>query len=195
MRGPRNKVLLTPEQEDYLQKNYATVIHHTLCETLGISKRTLVRIARERGLVKDMKAIEGQRRERLSSALRHSIAMDRRKNTGPENGIGSRFQKGYNAIEFFGEEKFREMHRKAQETRRQHFLEDRARYRWGLPLKYRMRVSCQPREKILTRSYLKKRGYILDEDNCIAYWTPETRRATRLEARPRKFYYFKPYQP
>ena len=65
MRGPRNKVLLTPEQEDYLQKNYATVIHHTLCETLGISKRTLVRIARERGLVKDMEAIEGQRRERL----------------------------------------------------------------------------------------------------------------------------------
>lgn len=194
MRGPRNKIILTPEQEEWLDANFATVIHHTICETLGISKRSLIRIARERGLVKDMKAIEGQRRERLSKSLRRSIAMARRKETGSANGVGTRFKKGYKAIDFFGEEKFREMHKKAAETRKRHFTEDQIRYRWGLPQKSRMRVSNQPRQKIQDRCYLKMRGYIMDEANCIAYWTPETRRATRMEARPRRFYSFKPYQ-
>lgn len=52
-------------------------------------------------------------------------------------------------------------------------------------------VTNQPRELILTRSYLKRRGYVLDEGNHIAYWDGQTKRATRLERNP-KFYKFLP---
>ena len=69
-------------------------------------------------------------------------------------------------------------------------IDERMRVRMGKPQLTKMRVTRQPHQKILDRSYLKKRGYILDEVNVIAYWTPETQRATRLEAGPRRFYKF-----
>ena len=194
MTNPTNKIILTQEQEAYLRENYATVIHYTICQELGISKRTLVRLARERGLVKDMEAIEGQRRKRLSEALRHKYMVFGYK--GPaENGSATRFKKGYNARELFGVEKFDRMHKKAVETRKKRLAEERARVTFGLPQRTRLRVKRQPKQKILDRSYLKKRGYILDERNNIAYYTASTRRAVRMEAMPRRYYSFMQWEP
>lgn len=45
---------------------------------------------------------------------------------------------------------------------------------------------------IQTRLYLRKLGYILDDKNLIAYWTPETRRSKKHEDEP-KFYTYKEY--
>lgn len=190
MTNPKNKVILSDEQDMYLVKNYATVLNATLCQELGISARTLARLARERNLQKDMEAIESQRRKKLSESVRRAL---RRKGTirHPENGIKTRFKPGFNPIELFGEEKFREAHKKAIEARKKRFLEEHARVTFGLPQKTKMRVIRQPRQKILDRSYLKRRGYIIDDKENIAYWTDETRRATRLEARPKRFYTFK----
>ena len=89
---PANKIILTPEQEQYLRDNYATVIHHTLCKHLGVSVRTLVRMAKARGLVKDMEAIAGQKSERISAALRHLSRIAKLKHPGPENGKATRFK-------------------------------------------------------------------------------------------------------
>lgn len=195
---PPNKIILTTEQEQYLRDNYATVIHHTLCQHLGVSTRTLVRMARARGLVKDMDAIAGQKAERISAALQHLSRIGGIKCTGPENGKAARFKPGFHAKEFFGEEKFKEMHRKTAETRRKTFREERARVTFGLPQKTRLRVKKQPRQKIYQRYYLKKLGYILDEQNCIAYYTPETTRAVNMERGWSKkynlYYKFKPYE-
>ena len=191
--NPKNKIILTPEQEQYLRDNYATVIHHTLCQHLGISTRTLVRMARARGLVKDMKAIEGQRGERISQALLWLSRLGRIKCSGPENGRATMFKPGYNARELFGEEKYAEMHSKAVEARRRTLREERARVTFGLPQRTKLRVKRQPRQKIQDRCYLKRRGYILDEANNIAYWTESTQRATVLESRPKRYYTFKPY--
>jgi len=187
---PKNKIVLTPEQEQYLRENYATVIHHTMCQYLGISKRTLIRFARQRGLVKDMDAIRGQKGQRISEALRKKYRIYGFKGN-PENGRKSRFKKGYSARELFGEEKLLRMRRQAVETRRKTYREEAARAAFGLPQKTRLRVKKQPRAKILDRCYLKRRGYILDEVNMIAYWTADTARATVLEARPRRYYTFK----
>lgn len=187
------KIVLTPEQEQYLRDNYATVIHHTLCKHLGVSVRTLVRMAKARGLVKDMEAIEGQKRERISAALQHLSRIGKIKCSGPENGKATRFKNGFRAKELFGEEKFAEMHRKAAEARRKTLREERARVSFGLPQKTKLRVKRQPRRKIYQRYYLKRLGYILDEANNIAYYTDATHRATVLELRPKRFYTFKPY--
>ncbi len=190
---PANKIILTEEQDAYLRENYATVINYYICKELGISMRTLVRLARERGLEKDMVAIEGQRRRRMSESIRKTLRARGSKNSSL-NGIETRFKKGYKPKELFGEEKFNEMHRKAVETRKKRFAEDRARYHWGLPQKSNMHVSRQPRQKIQDRCYLKKRGYIIDDTNNTAYYTSETRRAIKMESWPRRFYYFKPYE-
>jgi len=190
---PPNKIFLTEEQEAYLIENYQTLINHTLCQHLGVSTRTLNRLAKERGLVKDLAAIEGQRRERLSVSLKTTFRL-RGGNDHSENGIKTQFKPGFKPRELFGEDKFWAMHRKAVETRKMRFAEERARVSFGLPQRTNMRVKRQPRQKILDRAYLKRRGYVLDEANNIAYFTQETRRATRLEAMPRRFYIFKPYE-
>lgn len=191
--NPTNKIVLTTEQERYLHDNYATVIHHTICQHLGISKRTLVRMARERGLKKDMDAIRDQKGARVSRALKRKYLTEGFK-FNPQNGMKSRFKPGYKARELFGSERFDDMHQRAVETRKQRFAEERARVTFGLPQKTKLRVKKQPRQKIQDRCYLKRRGYILDEANNIAYYTESTHRATILESRPKRFYTFKEYQ-
>lgn len=190
MTDPR---ILTAEEESYLVAHYATTLNRDIAEHLGTSMRTLSRWARKYGLVKDMEAIEEQRKAVISKSVRHALLLRRYKGH-PENGAKTQFKKGYSARERFGEETFREMHRKTVETRRRTYREEKARVAFGLPQKTRMRVRVQPRQKVLDRSYLKKRGYVLDEENNIAYYTEETRRAVRLEAMPRRFYKFKPYE-
>ena len=86
------------------------------------------------------------------------------------------------------------MHRKGVETRKRRFEEDAIRRKWGLPQLTKMRVGKQPRQKILDRSYLKRRGYIIDDSKNIAYYTDTTRRATKLEEMPKRFYEFLPYE-
>ena len=193
MNNPTNKIILTQEQEIWLRENYATVIHHTICKKLGISPRTLVRMARARGLVKDMEAIKGQSAERISVALRRKYLVEGFKYT-PENGMAYRFKPGYDAKAFFGEEEFARMHRKATESRKKTFAVEKARATFGLPQRTRLRVKRQPGKKIQDRHYLKSRGYILDEANNVAYWTENTKRATRLESWPKRFYTFKRWE-
>lgn len=190
---PPNKIFLTQEQEAYLRENYPTTTNYTICGKLGISERTLTRIAREMGLAKDMSVIEAKRREKISKSVRRAFLI-LGGNDHNENGIKTRFKQGFKPVEEFGEEKFKEMHRKAVETRKKRLAEERARVNFGLPPRTRMRVIHQPEQKIQDRSYLKKRGYILDEKNNIAYYTTDTRRCVRLEARPKRFYTFKPYE-
>jgi hypothetical protein len=59
-----------------------------------------------------------------------------------------------------------------------------------------MRVRQEPRAKRHQRSYLKSLGYILDEPNCVADYTPETTRVEKMERgwskRIHNYYTFKP---
>jgi len=76
-------------------------------------------------------------------------------------------------------------------TYKKTFREERARWIFGLPQKTRIRVRKQPHLKTNQRSYLRHLGYIIDEVNNIAYYTEDTRRATRMEAGKCKKCYFK----
>ena len=84
---------------------------------------------------------------------------------------------------------------KRVETYKKTMREERARVLFGLEQKTKMKVKKQPRQKCSKRAYLKKLGYILDEANVIAYYTPETIRAVRMEKQDRKktYYSFKEY--
>lgn len=184
--------MLTPEEEKYLRDNYATTLNRDIVKHLKTSPRTLARWARAMGLIKDMNAIEAQRRILISKCVRHAIAIHSFK-YHPENNLKGRFKPGYNAREFFGEEKFNEMHRKTVESRKRTYAEERARATFGLPQKTKLRVKKQPRKKIEDRYYLKRHGYIIDNAENIAYYTEDTVRAYKLEAGPKRYFSFKPY--
>lgn len=85
--------------------------------------------------------------------------------------------------------------RRRTETFMRMYREEKARSVWGLPPKTRIKVRREPRLKASQRNYLKNRGYIIDQENNIAYYTAETKRAVRMEAytKKRSYYKFKPY--
>lgn len=93
--------------------------------------------------------------------------------------------------------------RRRAETFHRMYREEKARYIWGLPPKTNIKVRREPRLKQSQRTYLRELGYIIDRENNIAYYTPDTKRAVRMEAytKRRSYYKFKPiederqYQP
>lgn len=76
------------------------------------------------------------------------------------------------------------------------FREEQVRRKWGVHQLTKIKVLRQPKQKISQRSYLKHLGYVLDEQNCIAYWTDETTRAVKMERdwskKIHQYYKFKP---
>lgn len=79
--------------------------------------------------------------------------------------------------------------------------DEKIRIKWGLEQKTKRHYRVEPIAKLFQRNRLQRLGYIIDETNLIAYYTPRTHRATRLEAIPRgttkgsihSYYNFRPY--
>lgn len=86
---------------------------------------------------------------------------------------------------------------KRVESYKRTFREEQVRRKWGLQQLTKIKVLKQPKAKCSQRYYLKHLGYILDEQNCVAYYTQETTRAVKMERgwskRIRNYYKFKPY--
>lgn len=86
---------------------------------------------------------------------------------------------------------------KRVETYKKTFREEQVRRKWGLHQLTKIKVLKQPRAKCSQRYYLKHLGYILDEQNCVAYYTEETTRAVKMERgwskRIHNYYKFRPY--
>ena len=160
------KIILTPEQEAWLRETFPVTSSLAVSKQLGVAIATLYRFVRELGLKKDKDYIRSMKQ---------------------------RFQKGHNSWASLDEHEMMSRKKRVSDKMKNIFRVDRARAHFGLERLTRLRVIPQPRKKTSDRYFLKKRGYILDETNVIAYWTPETRRATRMEAAPRRFYKFAEY--
>lgn len=193
--GKTDRITLTPEQERWLVKHFKHTRNEEIGERLGISQSSLHRFARELGLTKSR---QHMRKTQMNAAAK-AKASHLRNGTYPPKGYviprseESQFKAGETSVQRLGKARERRRVEKSAESRRKTFKLERARKLFGLPQKTRMRVLREPRGKILDRYYLKKRGYILDESELIAYWTPETRRSPRLEAGPRRWYRFERY--
>ena len=189
------KIVLTPEQEAWLVKHFRNTKNDILMEKLGLKFSTFHRLVRQLGLKKTKQFMKKCQKATSEAAKASHVA----NGTYPPKGYRIprseefQYKQGGKPWDRCGRRKWNKARKKAAETWKETFKEDRCRRRWGLPQKTKLHVRQTPRQRILDRSYLKKRGYILDEANIIAYWTPETRRATRLEAAPRRFYKFAEY--
>lgn len=188
------KIVLTPKQEAYLVKHFKNMKNDILMERLGLKYSTFHRIVRQLGLKKTKQFM------RMTQSNATALARKANKAKGwPPKGYKIprseefQFKPGESTKSRIGTRRWNNARKKAAIAWKKTYEEDRIRYKWGLTQLSNLKVSQQPRRKILDRCYLKRRGYILDEANVIAYWTPETRRAKRLEAAPRRYYIFKPY--
>ena len=190
------KIILTPKQEAWLIKHFKHTKNAEIAERLGCSETAVHRFARQLGLKKTPQF----RRKVQAEVAAAAKASHLRNGTYPPKGYiiprseEFRFRKGEKPVERLGEERNAERIRKSAESRAKTFRYEHARYIFGVPRKTKLRVAQQPRKKILDRYYLKKRGYILDENDRVAYWTEETKRSTILERRPTRFYKFAQYQ-
>lgn len=191
----RTKITLTPEQEAWLKKHFRNTKNDVIAAKLGLSHSTLHRFARALGLKKTGRFMKKCQQATADAARASHIANGTYPPKGSQIPRSEEFQfkpgdKPWNRC---GRRKWKDGRKRGAEKWKHTFLVDRVRRQNGLPQITKLRTGVTPVRKIQDRSYLKKRGYILDEANVVAYWTPETRRATRLEARPRRFYRFAEY--
>ena len=154
---------------DLVRANFANHTKQELSDMAGVSCSTIDRIQAVYGLRKS--------REHL-----HEM--------GVRAGKASNIARGGDSSSCYTPEAIA----KRVATYKARFKTERARVIFGLEQKTKMRVKVQPHPKCNQRSYLKKLGYIIDEKEMIAYYTPQTHRAKRMEAQPRKYYYFKPFE-
>ncbi len=186
------KIVLTPEQEAWLVKHFRNTKNDILMEKLGLKFSTFHRIVRALGLKKTKRFMRKCQKATSEAAKASHIA----NGTYPPKGYRIprseefQYKQGGKPWDRCGRRKWNRARKQAHDTLERTRKEERARATFGLPQRTALRVKRQPRQKLLDRYYLKKRGYILDEENVIAYWTPETRRATRLEAGQRRYYKF-----
>ena len=186
------KIQLTERQTAYLVRHYPNTKNDVLMEKLGLRFSTFHRIVRSLGLKKTARFMAKCQKATSEAAKASHL----RNGTYPPKGYviprseEFRFRKGETCRDRIGGHREAWRIKRAAATRAKTFREEQVRRRWGLPQKTGLRVAQQPMQKIKDRCYLKRRGYVLDETNLIAYWTPDTRRATRLEKGPRRFYKF-----
>ena len=194
--GKTDRITLTPEQERWLVKHFKHTRNEELGERLGISQSSLHRFARELGLTKTRQFMRKVQRNAADKAKESHL----RNGTYPPKGYRIprseefQFKAGVTPVERLGKRRERKRIERSAESLRKTLREEKARMLFGVPRKTRLRVVKEPRGKTCQRWYLKKRGYILDERELIAYWTEDTRRATILEGKPRRWYRFRPLE-
>ena len=189
------KITLTPEQEAYLVKHFRNTKNDVLMEKLGLKFSTFHRIVRKLGLKKTKQFMHKCQRATADAAKASHL----KNGTYPPKGYRIprseefQYKPGETIESRIGKRRWNKARKQAHDKLEQIRREEKARATFGLPRSTNLKVIAQPRQKLLDRCYLKGRGYILDEQNCIAYWTADTHRATKLEAMPRRFYIFKPH--
>ena len=191
--NPTNKIVLSADQVAWLEAHFADTKNKVITERLGISETTLHRLAREMGLTKTREFFLQCQRGAAEAAKVWWRATEhtRPRKKLPACLVQYQYRKGEKPWTKCGMDKWKESVAKGSAKRDQMRREDKARRHFGLPQRTGFRVAQQPRAKICARYYLKKHGYILDEDNLIAYWTANTVRAVKLESSPRRYYIFK----
>lgn len=164
-------VPLTEEQIAFIRKNFARMSNDEIARAVGISRSGVTNV---------------QARYHLKKSPEHYHRM------AIKAGKASNIARGGKALNITPE-----VIEKRVATYRRTLREERARVTFGLPQKTKAKVKRQPRRKCSQRAYLKRLGYILDEPNCVAYYTQDTTRAVRMERNwdgKRNYYKFKPYQ-
>lgn len=196
MKRNTSKITLTPKQEAWLVKHFCHRKNEECARHLGISPRSVVRLARSLGLSKTSRFLAKCQRSAAEAAQRSHLL----NGTYPPKGFiiprseENRFKPGVTSRERLGARKERARVQKSAESRRETMRKERIRVKWGLEQKTNLRIVAQTRRHITLRNYLKGRGYIIDDEDRKAYYTDETRRGKVVEQRLAPYYTAEPYE-
>lgn len=177
-----HKTILTPEQHLWLVDNFPDTKNQDCARHLGISLRTVVRLARACELQKSREFMLMTQREAANEAR----VMNRGEgNRGAINllkyGEKYRFRKGETCIQRLGKEKEAERLRKAHATRNETISRERMRINWGLPQRTNLRLVRQPKQWVHYRYTMKRRGYIVSRAAREIYYNEDTDRSATVE--------------
>lgn len=176
---------LTPEQLEWLKENFCRTKNQELADELGISPRSVVRMARTLGLWKTGEFVAAMQQNAAEHAARTNRASDG--NAGTKNllvyGKAYRFKKGERQKDKMSAEAFDAMHRHIGEQRKKTIKAEKRRVLFGLEQKTKLRVVQAPKEKICLRNGLRKKGYEIARASNEAFITAATRRSEVMEAR------------
>lgn len=193
--GKTVKIVLTPDQEKYLKNHYKHTKNADLSARLGISVRSVNRIAKSMGLEKSRYFI---RKAQLDAANKANESHRKNGTYPPKGYIIPRseefwFKKGERPVDRIGKKREAERIRKGVESRNELRKLEKARTLYGLPRQTKLNVVKRPRSQTQLRYYLKRHcGYIADRGGFIFYYTDETKRSAEIESRPRTGFTFLP---
>lgn len=196
MNPPKNRfapIVLTDKQLKWLDKHFKHTKNDDIARYLGISPRSVYRIAKGRGLKKSCQFI---RKCQLAAAEKANLS-NRINGTYPPKGYKipnsekSRFRKGEKPVDRIGAKREAERIAKSAESRRKTFRLEKARALYGLPRETKLNVVKRPRKQIQMRYELKRRGYIIERGGFVAYYDENTRRHLAFEAKPMTGFTFK----
>lgn len=177
-----HKTILTPEQQRWFVDNFPYTKNQDCALHLGISLRTVVRLARALELQKSREFMLMTQR----AAANEARVMNRGNgNMGAINllkyGEKYRFRKGETCIQRLGKEKEAERLRKAHATRNETISRERMRINWGLPQRTNLRLVRQPKQWVHYRYTMKRRGYIVSRAAREIYYNENTDRSATVE--------------
>ena len=151
----RDSYRLPEEKVAYIREHFHDTADQDIADALGISICTVKKYRTILGLRKDPEYISKVNRERAIQC-----------------GNGERINTP-------------EAYAKRIQTKNEQYRRDKLMVKWGLKPKYNRHYRTEPRARLLQRNRLKRLGYIVDEQNLVAYWTEDTKRAVRIERIPR----------
>lgn len=184
-RNKYSKIILSEAEQEWMRKNFGTTKNADIADHLGISPRTVVRIARDMGLNKTSDFTKAMQLNAANHAARRNRANGG--NAGTKNlllyGKAYQFKKGERQKDKMSAEAFDAMHRHIGEQRKKTFKAERRRVLFGLAQKTKLRVVQAPKEKICLRMGLRKKGYEIARASNEAFITAATHRSEVMERR------------
>lgn len=186
------QIILDDKALIWIDKHYKHTLNRDCATHLGISPRSVCRIAAARGLTKSRQFMTKCQKKGADAAKASHL----RNGTYPPKGtvIPRReeyyFRERESLERRLGKKRAKEARAKAAEGRRKTWKSEKARATFGFPQRTKLRVIPQPRAKVQLRYYLKTRGYIVDDVKRIVYYDENTRRGKRIETKPQRWYKF-----
>lgn len=182
--APRNKIVLTGKQKLYLINNFPNTRNEILVEKLGISLRSVIRIARSLGLQKTSRFMKRAQEKAAEKARKSHLIHGTypKKGVYSENlqkGVKYQFQPGHKE----DRRKTRSRVAKSTATRNQTIKLERARISFGLPQRTKLKLNRQPRQADHIRCVLRKLGYTVPRGSRVAYYDENTNRNNVYETR------------
>ena len=193
--GKTEKIILTPDQQAWMIKHFKHTKNEECAEKLGISYRSVVRLARRMGLKKTPQFVKKCNNEALLKA-HHSNKVN---GTYPPKGYRipnselGQFKKGEKPIDRLGAKREKKRIAKSVESRKTTYRLEKARALYGLPRQTKLQVVRRPRKQVHLRYYLKTLGYIIERGGTTAYYNENTKRSLTLENKPRTGFTFRQF--